>query len=69
MQKQVWLPEEEFEKYAAKSSAISLIGFHIINEEKDLGEIVEVIEQPHQLICRINLNEKEAINPPTRRNN
>src|SRR5437763_12823991 len=59
MQKQVWLAEEDFEKYAAKSSAISLLGFRIMNENDDLGEILEVIEQPHQLICRINLNEKE----------
>ena len=63
LQKQVWLGEEDFDKYAAKSSPISLLGYHIINEEKDLGEILEVIEQPHQLLCRINLNEKEVLIP------
>ena len=63
LQKQVWLPEEDFEKYAGKSSAISLIGFHIINEQEDLGEILEVIEQPHQIICRISLQEKEVLIP------
>jgi len=63
MQKQVWLIEEEFEKFAAKSSPISLLGFHIVNEGNDLGEILEVIEQPHQLICRISLNEKEVLIP------
>jgi len=63
LQKQVWLTEEDFEKYAAKSSPISLVGYHIISDEKDLGEILEVIEQPHQLICRINLNNKEALIP------
>jgi len=63
VQKQVWLPEEEFHKYAGKSAPISLLGFHIINENVDLGEILEVIEQPHQLLCRITLEGKEALIP------
>ena len=63
IQKQVWLPEEDFHKYAGKSAPISLLGFHIIHENNDLGEILEVIEQPHQLLCRISLNGKEALIP------
>jgi 16S rRNA processing protein RimM len=63
MQKQVWLTEDVFEKYAAKSSAISLLGFRILNDKNDLGEILEIIEQPHQLICRISLNDKEVLIP------
>jgi 16S rRNA processing protein RimM len=61
--KQVWLPENEFQKYAGKSAPVSLLGFHIINEDIDLGEILEVIEQPHQLLCRISLEGKEALIP------
>lgn len=63
IQKQVWLPDEEFQKYAGKSSAISLLGYHIISDNTDLGEILEVIEQPHQLLCRISLDGKEALIP------
>jgi 16S rRNA processing protein RimM len=63
VQKQVWLPEDQFQKYAAKTSPVSLLGYHIINEEEDLGEILEVIEQPHQLLCRISLEGKEALIP------
>jgi 16S rRNA processing protein RimM len=63
VQKQVWLTEEEFHKYTAKSAPISFLGFHIINENIDLGEILEVIEQPHQLLCRIELDGKEALIP------
>ena len=63
LQKQVWLTEEDFEKYAAKSSPISLVGYHIISDEKDLGEILEVIEQPHQVLCRISLDGKDALIP------
>jgi len=28
-----------------------------------LGKILEVIEQPHQVLCRIDLNGKEALIP------
>ncbi|MBO9570771.1 MAG: 16S rRNA processing protein RimM [Chitinophagaceae bacterium] len=63
VQKQVWLIEEEFHKHTGKSAAISLLGFHIINENQDLGEILEVIEQPHQMLCRIDLEGKEALIP------
>ena len=63
VQKQVWLPDEDFQKYAGKSSPISLLGYHIINDDTDLGEILEVIEQPHQVLCRISLEGKEALIP------
>ena len=63
VQKQVWLVEEEFHKYAGKSAPISLLGFHMIQDKEDLGEILEVIEQPHQLLCRIDWNGKEALIP------
>jgi 16S rRNA processing protein RimM len=63
VQKQVWLVEEEFHKYAGKSAPISLLGFHMVQDEEDLGEILEVIEQPHQLLCRIDWKGKEALIP------
>ena len=63
LQKQIWLPEDEFQKYTAKSAPISLLGFHIIDDGKDLGEILEIIEQPHQVLCRINWKGKEALIP------
>ena len=61
--KEVWLLEDDFKKFAAKSSPIALLGFNIINEGEDLGEILEVIEQPHQVLCAILLNGKEALIP------
>jgi len=61
--KEVWLTEEDFKKYAAKSAPISLLGYNLVNEEQDLGKIIEVIEQPHQLLCAILFNGKEALIP------
>ena len=62
-QKEIWLPEPDFKKFSAKSSPINLLGYDIIEGEKTLGKILEVIEQPHQILCRIDLNNKEAFIP------
>ena len=62
-QKDVWLTEDDFQKFASRSAPISLLGFHLVNEGDDLGEILEVIEHPHQVLCRIDLNGKEALIP------
>lgn len=63
LQKKVWLPQSDFRKLADKSSPIFLIGFQLINEGKKIGLIEEVIEQPHQVLLRINFNDKEALIP------
>ncbi|MFL5772080.1 MAG: ribosome maturation factor RimM [Flavisolibacter sp.] len=62
-QKEVWLQEEDFKKFSAKSSPINLLGFDIIEENKTLGKVLEVIEQPHQLLCRIDYHAREALIP------
>jgi 16S rRNA processing protein RimM len=62
-QKEVWLPEADFKKYSAKSSPINLLGYTIIEKDKELGKILEVIEQPHQLLCRIDIEGKEVLIP------
>ncbi len=61
--KEVWISETDFKKFAASAAPISMLGFHLINEEEDLGEIIEVIEQPHQILCAILLDGKEALIP------
>jgi 16S rRNA processing protein RimM len=62
-QKEVWLPEADFKKFAASSSPINLLGYEIVEEGNILGKILEVIEQPHQLLCRIEVKGKEALIP------
>ncbi|MEP6712238.1 MAG: 16S rRNA processing protein RimM [Ferruginibacter sp.] len=61
--KEVWLAKNDFNKYAAKAAPIALLGFHLIDGETDLGEIIEVIEQPHQVLCTIMYNGNEALIP------
>lgn len=62
-QKQLWVPEGDFKKLAAKSAPASLLGYTIINNGESLGEILELIEQPHQLLCRLEINGKEVLIP------
>jgi 16S rRNA processing protein RimM len=65
LQKEIWLEEETFLRYAGKSAPISFVGFHLIHEGRDLGEILEIIEQPHQLLCRLEIDKKEVLIPLT----
>jgi 16S rRNA processing protein RimM len=62
-QKEVWLPEADFKKFAAKSAPANLLGYTIVDIKKSLGPIVEVIEQPHQMLCRLEINNKEVLIP------
>lgn len=62
-QKQVWLPATDFKRFAAKTAPASLLGYSIINNNESLGEILELIEQPHQLLCRLEIKGKEVLIP------
>ncbi len=63
LQKEVWLPENDFKKFASKKAPLSLLGYGIFEESKELGKILEIVEQPHQLLCRIEINGKEVFIP------
>ena len=62
-QKQAWLQEADFKKFAAKSAPANLLGYTIINNNESLGKILELIEQPHQLLCRLEIKGKEVLIP------
>ncbi len=62
-QKEIWLPEVDFKKFADKTAPASLLGYTIINNNESLGEILELIEQPHQLLCRLEIKGKEVLIP------
>lgn len=62
-QKEIWFTEQDFKKFSSKSAPANLLGYTIINNKEKLSEVLEVIEQPHQLLCRIELNNKEVLIP------
>ncbi len=61
--REVWLEAADFKKFAAKSAPISLLGFTMIQDDTILGEVLEVIEQPHQVLCTILFNGRETLIP------
>lgn len=62
-QKEIWLTETDFKKFSAKTAPINFLGYTIVEAEKHLGKILEVIEQPHQVLCRIEMENKEVLIP------
>ncbi|MER3498104.1 MAG: 16S rRNA processing protein RimM [Chitinophagaceae bacterium] len=61
--KEVWVTEADMKKFTAKSAPLSLLGYTIMNEKKEVGSIAEIIEQPHQLLCKVEIQNKEVLIP------
>ena len=63
IRRDVWLKEEEIQTHTLKTNPIAWVGFRVLDQGKDLGPILEVIEQPHQVLCRLEIDTKEVLIP------
>jgi len=63
IRREVWLNAEEIQAHTHKSNPIGWVGYSILDQGKDLGPILEVIEQPHQILCRVEIENKEVLIP------
>ena len=63
VQKEAWMDEADFKQHVSQSAPIQLLGYLLIQDKKPLSEIVELIEQPHQLLCKIMMTGKEILIP------
>lgn len=63
IRRDVWMKEEEVVLHIMKNNPIGWIGFHVIDQGNDLGPILEIIEQPHQILCRLEIDTKEVLIP------
>ncbi|MFS8083604.1 MAG: ribosome maturation factor RimM [Ginsengibacter sp.] len=63
VKKQIWIKEKDFNELVSSDAPISFLGFMLINKNIEVGEVVEVIEQPHQVLCKVLYNEKEILIP------
>lgn len=61
--KKVWLLQADFHKVVGKQAPIGLMGYMIVEKGKELGQIKEVIEQPHQLLVTIIIKDQEVYIP------
>jgi 16S rRNA processing protein RimM len=63
LRRDVWMKEEEIQTHTQKNNPIGWVGYHVLDQGRDLGPILEVIEQPHQVLCRIEIDTKEVLIP------
>jgi 16S rRNA processing protein RimM len=63
LRRDVWIREEELSMHMQKDNPIAWVGYHLFDGKRDLGEILEVIEQPQQILCRLEIQGKEVLAP------
>jgi 16S rRNA processing protein RimM len=63
LNKKVWLPKDVFDGLVDKNAPVALLGYTIIEGNTSYGTILEVLEQPHQILCRLMYKNKEVLIP------
>ena len=63
LRRDIWLKEEEIQAHTNKSNPIRWVGYKVVDQGKDLGSVLEIIEQPHQVLCRLEIDGKEVLIP------
>jgi 16S rRNA processing protein RimM len=63
VRKSVWMREADARRLSSTSAPLSLLGYSVFEGKKELGEVLEVIEQPLQVLLRINYAGKEVYIP------
>ncbi len=63
MRRDVWMKEEEVQLHTQKNNPIAWVGYRVIDQGRDLGPVIEIIEQPHQILCRLEIDSKEVLIP------
>jgi 16S rRNA processing protein RimM len=63
LRREVWLREEELDAHTRRNNPIGWVGYRLFDGARDLGEILEVIEQPHQILCRLDIESREVLIP------
>jgi 16S rRNA processing protein RimM len=63
LRREVWMKEEEIQVHTQKNNPIGWVGYQVIDQGRDLGPVLEVIEQPHQVLCRLEIDTKEVLIP------
>ena len=63
IKKKAWMPESDAKKISSKSAPLSMLGFDVVEKGKILGKVLEVIEQPIQILLRLEIDSKEVLIP------
>jgi 16S rRNA processing protein RimM len=63
LKKAAWLDQALAQRLASPSAPLVLVGYAVIDHGKSLGPVLEVIEQPNQLLLRLEIGGKEVLVP------
>ncbi len=63
IRRELWMKEEEVQTHTQKNNPIGWVGYHVVDQGRDLGPVLEIIEQPHQVLCRLEIDSKEVLIP------
>jgi len=63
LKKGVWLPESDARRLAARNAPLSMLDYHVVDSGRDLGPVLEVIEQPLQILLRLEMQGREVLIP------
>ena len=63
LRKSVWIPETQARSLASPNAPMQLLDYHVIDGERDLGPILEVVEMPTQALLRLDIEGKEVLIP------
>jgi 16S rRNA processing protein RimM len=63
LKKRVWLPASQARSLTSRNAPISLLGYMVVADGKELCKVLEVIEQPHQILLRGEVTGKEVLLP------
>jgi 16S rRNA processing protein RimM len=63
IRREVWMREEEIQAHTQNNNPIGWVGYKVVDQGRDLGPVLEIIEQPHQVLCRLEMDSKEVLIP------
>lgn len=63
IRKNVWVAQNDFATLAGAQSSIALLGYMVFDDGQPLSVVEEVIEQPHQILLKIIIEDKEVLIP------
>jgi 16S rRNA processing protein RimM len=63
LKKGIWLDQDIARRMASTSAPLVLVGYTVIDQGISLGPVLEVIEQPTQLLLRLDIEGKEVLIP------
>jgi 16S rRNA processing protein RimM len=63
LKKSIWLDPAIARSLASTSAPLVLVGYTVLDQGKILGPVLEVIEQPIQLLLRLEIEGKEVLVP------